>query len=49
MAARYQAAQGFHAEAEAEYRDILAARVRKLGPNHPQTVATRHQIALEII
>ena len=48
MAARYQADQGFHAAAEAEYRDVLAARLRVLGPDHPDTLATRHGIALEM-
>jgi plasmid stability protein len=48
MAARYQAAQGLHARAEAEYRDVLAARLRVLGPDHPDTLATRHQIAREM-
>ena len=38
MAARYQAAQGFHAVAEAEFRDVLAARLRVLGPDHPDTL-----------
>ena len=36
MAARYQASQGFHAAAEAEYRDVLAAELRVLGPDHPR-------------
>ena len=48
MAARYQASQGLHAQAEAEYRDVLAARLRVLGPGHPDTLATRHCIALEM-
>ena len=48
MAARYQANQGFHAAAEAEYRDVLAARLRVQGPDHPSTLATRHNIALEM-
>ena len=42
MTARFQAEQGFHAAAEAEYRDVLAARLRVLGPDHPDTLATRH-------
>ena len=45
MAARYQAAQGFHAVAEAEFRDVLAAQLRVLGPDHPDTLTTRHRIA----
>ena len=48
MTARYQAYQGLHAAAEAEYRDVLAARLRVLGPHHPDTLTTRHCIALEI-
>ena len=48
MAARFQAEQGFHAAAEAEYRDVLAAPLRVLGPDHPDTLATRHQIAGEM-
>jgi hypothetical protein len=31
------AEQGNHAEAEAEYRDILTARRQVLGPDHPDT------------
>jgi hypothetical protein len=42
------AARGDHAAAEAEYRDVLAARVRVLGPGHPDTLTTRHQIAVEM-
>ena len=41
------AARGDHAAAEAEYRDVLAARLRVLGPDHPSTLTTRHQIARE--
>jgi plasmid stability protein len=48
MAARYRAEQGNHAAAETEFRDVLAARLRVLGLDHPDTLATRHQIALEI-
>ena len=39
------AAQGDHAAAEAEFRDVLAAGLRVLGPDHPYTLATRHEIA----
>ena len=42
------AARGDHAGAEAEYRDVLAAELRVLGPDHPDTLATRHQIAREM-
>jgi hypothetical protein len=48
MTARFQAEQGFHAAAEAEYRDVLAVRLRVQGPDHPHTLAARHQIALEM-
>jgi NB-ARC domain/Tetratricopeptide repeat len=48
MAARYQANQGFHAAADAEYHDVLAATLRVLGPDHLDTLTTRHQIALEM-
>ena len=34
------AARGDHAGAEAEYRDVLADKVRVLGPDHPSTKAT---------
>ena len=33
------------AEAEAEFRQVLAARVRELGRDHPDTLLTRHCIA----
>jgi hypothetical protein len=46
MTVRYRAEQGDHAGAEAELRDVLAAELRVLGPDHPDTLATRHQIAL---
>jgi hypothetical protein len=48
MAARYQAGQASHAQTEARFRDVLAAQLRVLGPDHPDTLATRHQIAGEI-
>ncbi len=34
------AERGDHAGAEAEYRDVLAAKVRVLGPDHPYTKVT---------
>jgi tetratricopeptide (TPR) repeat protein len=37
--------EGHHAEAEAQYRAVLADRLRTLGPDHPDTLATRHGIA----
>ena len=48
MAARYQAEQGFHSTAEAEFRKVLAARLRVLGPDHPDTLAIRHCIARQM-
>ena len=48
MAARYRAGQGFHGQAEAEYRDVLAARLRVLGPDNPSTLTTRYCIAMEM-
>ena len=48
MAARYQAEQGLHARAEAQFARVLAARLRVQGPDDPDTLATRHQIALEM-
>lgn len=48
MAARYQAEQGFHAAAEAGFRDVLAVRLQVLGPDHPSTLSTRHEIAGEM-
>ena len=34
------AARGDHAAAEAEFRDVLAAKLRVLGPDHPSTQIT---------
>jgi hypothetical protein len=48
MAARYQTDQGFHAAAEAAFRDVLAAELRVLGPDHPDTLETRRCIADEM-
>jgi hypothetical protein len=53
LAARHQiavemAARGDHAAAEAEFRDVLAATARVLGPDHRSTLGTRHQIAVEM-
>ena len=47
MAARYQSSQGFHAQAEILHREVLAANLRVLGPDHHDTLATRYCIALE--
>ena len=35
------AAQGSHAEAEAEYRALLGVETRLMGAEHPDTLATR--------
>ena len=42
------AALGDHDGALAEYRDVLAAQLRVLGPDHPSTLTTRHQVAREM-
>jgi hypothetical protein len=42
------AAQGDHAAAAAEYQDVLTAESRVLGFDHPSTLITRHQIAVEM-
>ena len=39
------AERGDHAGAEAEYRDVLAARLRVLGPDHPSTLVTSRWVA----
>lgn len=46
--ARQMAALGEHARAEAEFGDVLATELRVLGADHPDTLATRRQIALEM-
>jgi hypothetical protein len=38
------AEQGQHADAEAEYRQVLDARLRILGPDHPDTMTTRNAL-----
>jgi len=43
--AMYQAEQGLYAQAEDQFRDVLAARLRMQGSDHPSTLATRHEIA----
>jgi hypothetical protein len=48
LAARYPAAQGLHAHAEAQFRNVLTARLRVLSPDHPSTLTTRYCIALEM-
>ena len=37
--------RGGYAEAEQEYRDVIAAETRVLGSDHSDTLATRHEIA----
>lgn len=44
LASRYIASQGLYAAAEAEFRDILAIRLRALGPDHPDTRLTSEWI-----
>ena len=41
-------ARGEHTAAEGELRAVLAIRERMLGPEHPDTLATRFSIAKEI-
>jgi Tetratricopeptide repeat len=48
MTARYQADQGLRSQAAAILRDVLAADQRVLGPDHPNTLITRYQIAVEM-
>ncbi len=47
-AARYQSEQGLHVQALASQRQVLAAQLRVLGPDHPDIFATRHAIAYEM-
>src|SRR5205085_8269359 len=39
---------GDHTQAEVGYREVLAARTRALGPNHPATRSTRDALGLLI-
>jgi hypothetical protein len=48
VAAQYQSKQGFRAQAEALYRAVLKAETRILGPDDPDTLETRYQLAHEI-
>jgi tetratricopeptide (TPR) repeat protein len=43
--AAYQAAQSLISTAEATHRAVLQVRLRALGADHPDTIATRHSIA----
>jgi Tetratricopeptide repeat len=47
--ARVLAVRGEHAKAEAEFRDVLAAKSRALGREHPDTLVTRHDIAMIMV
>ena len=47
-AAQYQAELGLYAQADDLYRNVLATRLRVLGPDHPDTLATRHELAYEM-
>jgi hypothetical protein len=42
--ARTLAARGRYKQAEQEYREVLAARLRVLGPDHPDTRVTRDSL-----
>lgn len=43
--ARWLGAAGQAAQAAAQYRDLLADRLRVLGPDHPDTLTTRDNLA----
>jgi tetratricopeptide (TPR) repeat protein len=43
--ARVAGLQGRHREAEQLFRQVLAGRERIVGPEHPDTVATRRELA----
>ncbi|MER7369037.1 tetratricopeptide repeat protein, partial [Nonomuraea wenchangensis] len=45
FAARVLAEQGGYAQAEQEYREVLAMRVEVFGEHHPDTLTTRYEIA----
>jgi RecA/RadA recombinase len=45
LAALYWAEQGLYAQAEDQFRDVLAAELRVLGADHPDTLTARHEIA----
>jgi tetratricopeptide (TPR) repeat protein len=45
VAAGMLAQQGKYEQAEQTYREVLGDRLRVLGPDHPDTLATRHEIA----
>ena len=45
MAASYQATQGLIVPAEATLRSVLQIWLRTPGPDHPDTINTRHHIA----
>ena len=45
LAARYQAARGFYTQAEQVQRGVLPVIEKILGPDHPYSLAVRHEIA----
>jgi hypothetical protein len=45
VAAGMLAQQGKYDQAEQTYREVLGDRLRVLGPDHPDTLATRHEVA----
>ena len=45
MAARYQASQGQYAQAAAVFHRVQVVRDVSLGPDHPDTLTTRYEIA----
>src|ERR1035438_5098284 len=47
-AAHYQSEQGLYSRAKAAQHAVLAAQIRVLGPDHPHTLETRHQVAREM-
>ncbi len=44
-AARYLTSQGLHGQSRDMFGQVLAVETRELGREHPDTLATRHQIA----
>jgi hypothetical protein len=48
VAAGMLAQQGKYDQAEQTYREVLGDRLRVLGPDHPDTLATRHAVAYEM-
>ena len=48
MATRYQVEQGLSRSAQKVYQSVLTVYVNTLGVDHPNTLATRHHIGLEM-